>query len=181
MTANSDAGAPDRNGPGGAGPPEALRAPNGNISSSFQYAESPASRLLSRLDKVREFAPVRWYACCPSHEDKSPSLTITHTSDGRVLIYCMVGCDASEIVAAVGLGLRDLFEKPRTHHATSIPIRARFNPWDLLPLLRHEADVLVIASAMLARREALDDIDRRRVLQANPRIGRAVGAIRGCA
>jgi hypothetical protein len=91
----------------------------------------------------------------------------------------MTGCDASQIVAAVGLQLADLFEKPLTHHAAPVPSRSRFNPWDLLRLLRREADVLVIAASMLARGEVLDEVDRERLRHANERIGRAVEVIRG--
>lgn len=64
--------------------------------------------LLSRLDKVKPASNGKWYARCPAHDDKSPSLSIKDTGT-RTLIYCHAGCEASDILAAVGLGWRDLY------------------------------------------------------------------------
>jgi putative DNA primase/helicase len=55
-----------------------------------------------------------WEACCPSHHDITPSLSITPHHD-RILIYCHAGCDASSIVAALSLTFADLF----LHHTTN--------------------------------------------------------------
>jgi hypothetical protein len=71
-----------------------------------------AHRLLDRLEKVRSTGPGRWSACCPSHRDGTPSLSIREADDGRLLIHCFAGCDVGEIVAAVGLGLEQLFPTP---------------------------------------------------------------------
>jgi len=65
--------------------------------------------LLSRLDKVKSAGVNKWKACCPAHDDKSPSLAISETSDGTVLLRCWTGCTAKQIVTAMGLELRDLF------------------------------------------------------------------------
>ncbi|NWD66393.1 virulence-associated protein E [Pseudomonas gingeri] len=66
-------------------------------------------KVISCLDKVKPAGANKWKACCPAHNDKSPSLTITETSDGTVLLKCWTGCTAKEIVSAIGLELRDLF------------------------------------------------------------------------
>jgi hypothetical protein len=71
-----------------------------------------AHRLLDRLEKVRSTGPGRWSACCPSHRDGTPSLSIREADDGRLLIHCFAGCDVGEIVAAIGLGLEQLFPIP---------------------------------------------------------------------
>jgi putative DNA primase/helicase len=34
-----------------------------------------------------------WLACCPSHDDRSPSLKIIDTEDGGVAVHCFGGCD----------------------------------------------------------------------------------------
>ena len=39
--------------------------------------------LLSRLDMVKSAGNDRWYARCPAHQDKSPSLSIRDTEIGR--------------------------------------------------------------------------------------------------
>jgi len=70
---------------------------------------TPIDKLLPRLDKVRRGKPDRWRACCPAHDDHNPSLTITETSDGTLLLKCWAGCTAAEIVTTVGLTMKDLF------------------------------------------------------------------------
>ena len=69
----------------------------------------PVDKLLSRLDRVTERSDGQYLACCPAHEDKSPSLSIKEVDGGRVLVYCFAGCTAAEVCASVGLELRDLF------------------------------------------------------------------------
>jgi len=67
------------------------------------------SDLLNRLTKVRTYGEHRWMACCPAHDDKTPSLAVQELRDGRILIHCYAGCGASDVMAAIGLTLRDLF------------------------------------------------------------------------
>ncbi len=78
---------------------------------------TPADKLLPRLDKVRQVKVGQWVALCPGHPDKTPSLRISEAGDGKLLLKCWAGCSAAEIVASVGLELRDLFpegdNKPR--------------------------------------------------------------------
>lgn len=48
-------------------------------------------------------------ARCPSHDDQRASLSITKADDGKVLLKCHAGCDVTEIMAALGLSVSDLF------------------------------------------------------------------------
>jgi hypothetical protein len=64
--------------------------------------------LLAQLQKVKATGRGRWIACCPAHEDRTPSLTIAEGDDGRVLIHCFSGCDVGSVVGAVGMTLSDL-------------------------------------------------------------------------
>ena len=48
-------------------------------------------------------------ALCPSHDDKSPSLSVAETTDGKVLLHCFVGCSTSEVLRAINLEFKDLF------------------------------------------------------------------------
>lgn len=66
-------------------------------------------KVLNRLDKVKSAGVDKWKACCPAHDDKNPSLAISETSEGVVLLKCWAGCTTKEIVSAMGLELRDLF------------------------------------------------------------------------
>jgi len=76
--------------------------------------------LLSRLDRVKKTARADWVACCPAHDDRSPSLTISETADGRVLIHDFGGCSPAEVLAAVGLDFTDLFPE-RDHDDAGRP------------------------------------------------------------
>ncbi|MEE1923202.1 virulence-associated protein E [Pseudomonas sp. 148P] len=66
-------------------------------------------KVLNRLDKVKSAGADKWKSCCPAHDDKHPSLAISETSEGVVLLKCWAGCTTKEIVSAIGLELRDLF------------------------------------------------------------------------
>lgn len=66
-----------------------------------------ASELLCRLEAVRPHGR-GWSARCPSHADKSPSLSIREGERG-LLVHCFGGCTLEEICAALGLSQRDLF------------------------------------------------------------------------
>ena len=66
-------------------------------------------KVLNRLDKVKSAGANKWKACCPAHDDKHPTLAISETSQGIVLLKCWAGCSTKEIVSAIGLELRDLF------------------------------------------------------------------------
>jgi putative DNA primase/helicase len=55
-----------------------------------------------------------WEACCPAHDDTSPSLSITPGQD-KVLLHCFAGCTYDEIVTGLGLQPADL----SLHHPTT--------------------------------------------------------------
>ena len=58
---------------------------------------------LNALDKVRRKGPGKWMACCPCHQDKTPSLALKQEND-MVLIHCF-GCGATGIDVADALGI----------------------------------------------------------------------------
>ena len=64
---------------------------------------------LSLLNKVRRCRS-GWMACCPAHEDRSPSLSIKVIYD-RVLLHCFAGCSLIAICGALSIRPRDLFFK----------------------------------------------------------------------
>jgi len=47
---------------------------------------------------------------CPAHEDGKPSLSVTEGDDGRALIHCHAECPPEDVLAALGLSMRDLFD-----------------------------------------------------------------------
>jgi hypothetical protein len=42
-----------------------------------------------------------WTARCPAHEDRTPSLSIRDSDDGKVLVRCHAGCDQGRVIAAL--------------------------------------------------------------------------------
>ena len=40
-----------------------------------------------------------WSARCPAHDDRTPSLSLRETGDGKVLVRCHAGCDQDEVIA----------------------------------------------------------------------------------
>jgi putative DNA primase/helicase len=38
-----------------------------------------------------------WTAHCPAHEDRTPSLSIRDSDDGKVLVRCHAGCDQERV------------------------------------------------------------------------------------
>lgn len=64
--------------------------------------------ILERLRKVHKQGK-GWTACCPAHEDDTPSLSVGIGDDGRFLVCCQAGCRAVDVMRAIGLELRDLF------------------------------------------------------------------------
>jgi hypothetical protein len=65
-------------------------------------------RILERLQSVKECGN-GWAACCPAHDDRTPSLSIDEGDDGKVLVYCHAGCETTTVVATLGLRMADLF------------------------------------------------------------------------
>ena len=46
-------------------------------------------------------AGATWMACCPAHDDRSPSLSISSGKDGKVLVRCHAGCDQRDLIAVL--------------------------------------------------------------------------------
>ncbi len=99
---------------------------------------SAVARVIELLPGARQTGPGRWIARCPAHEDRSPSLSIREVDD-RVLLHDFGGCDTSAVLAALGLSLSDLFDKPLVSCAP--PVRSRIPAFDVLLALDHEFTV----------------------------------------
>lgn len=73
--------------------------------------------VLSRLDAVRSSGE-GFMARCPAHDDSNPSLSIAW-KDGCILIKCHAGCSTEDVVRAMGLTMRDLFDEDASSVALS--------------------------------------------------------------
>lgn len=133
---------------------------------------SRVDALLSRLDKVKG-RNGSWTACCPAHADRSPSLSVRETGDGRILLHCFGGCSVDAVLGAVGMDLTDLFPEKSTY---APPERTRFYASDLLRVIAFEATVVMVAAYDMAKGKKLSEPDMRRVELANQRIQSALEA-----
>lgn len=66
-------------------------------------------KIIEKLDGVKNIGSNRYKAKCPAHDDKDPSLVLTETSDGRILLHCFAGCPPINVLHAIGLEMTDLF------------------------------------------------------------------------
>lgn len=137
--------------------------------------------LLGHLERITSCGPDRWRAVCPAHESKhrTQSLAIRELPDGTLLVRCHAGCDIGQVVAAVGLELRDLF--PHDHAAPATPRQAqRSRHWhsirEAVQTLVHECLVVAIAADDVANSRPFTKEDADRVVQAAGRIRSAIEA-----
>lgn len=133
-----------------------MRIENGALAPT---ASACLQNVLSRLDKVKTAGSNKWKACCPAHNDRSPSLAITETSDGTVLLKCWAGCSAQLVVEAIGLELRHLF--PSSQRERSGPSKAAIN---------HERTIYLIGAEQLQKGELTGE-DLERFYLAKQRLG----------
>lgn len=131
--------------------------------------------LLSRLEKVKG-RNGSYTACCPAHDDKSPSLAIRE-QDGKVLLHCFGGCETGAIVAALGMEMTDLF--PPNAPTCKPQQRAKFFASDLLRVIAVEAQIVRIGAYDISHGKALSEADRKRLLLACSRIGEALESANG--
>lgn len=136
---------------------------------------SAAERLLSRLEGARATGKGKWIARCPAHDDTSPSLSIREADDGRLLVRCWAGCASAEIVAAVGLALRDLFPRALPG-ASPLPVRTRWDRADAWTCLQTEALIAAVAASDAARGLPLSPADAARCALAAERLADALSA-----
>jgi len=120
---------------------------------------SPIDGLLSKLDRVRETSPGKWRARCPSHEGKSLTLSIAEGDSGAALIYCFAGCGATEVLAAVGLQLSDLYPEDSLICSRWYDRTPRKDYAARLHQLAHSVSVVQVAAEHIVQGKALSGED----------------------
>ena len=167
-------------------------------SDSIAHGVSPKQRgrsmsatdLVSRLHGVKDTGANKWIACCPAHDDKRPSLSITEQPDGRVLIHCFGGCGAEDVLVAVGLDWSAVMpESVETFARESVQTGRRryssrthppFNAHDVLRCLATEVTIVKLVASDLQRGAVLSEVDRERLGVAVSRILAAETLTNGC-
>lgn len=128
--------------------------------------------ILPRLEKVRQTGRGNWIACCPAHEDRSPSLTLHEAQDGRILVRCHAGCNFEEIVNAVGFGYEPWFP-PKQEGDFKPAIKRGFPAADVLEAVQFETQLVAVAASNVANGITLTVEDKERLMTAYHRISEA--------
>lgn len=136
----------------------------------------PLDNLLSRLDKVKPQGRGH-LARCPAHQDKSPSLSIKEADDGRVLVHCFAGCSVADVLAAVGLELRDLFPDSGLSSGQKKSLVNAKQRRMYLDLLRRERTAVEIGSNRMAQGEVLSPENQERYQLAVSRVKKLEGLL----
>ena len=127
--------------------------------------------LLSCLDGVRETGHGKHVARCPAHDDNSPSLAIKDCGDGRVLLHCFAGCEAEDVLNAIGLTFSDVMpERIGVNHSYR---PQSFDARQVLTTLDHESLVVAIIGADFLEHKEIDEPTWSRLAQGVQRINSA--------
>lgn len=70
-------------------------------------------QLAQQCDKVKWQGKDSFKACCPSHDDRNPSMTVTEAPDGTILVHCFSGCEQMAVLEALGMLERNPLPNPR--------------------------------------------------------------------
>ena len=126
------------------------------------------NEIISKFERVYKSGSDQWQCLCPVHDDKSPSVGIKYTKDGRILIHCFSGCPTNEILDAVGIRFDDLF--PDKLENEYKPIKRAFNPYAVLTSLSNEILLCTLAAMDLSKGKILNETDKQRLILAYSRI-----------
>lgn len=135
-----------------------------------------ADSLLSLLDGVKRTGQGKWLAKCPSHEDRTASLSIRELDDGRILIHCFAGCGVHEVVGSISLRIDDLFPPREDGKHFTKGERRPFPAADILRAIAFESTLVLIAAADLLAGQPFNETDRARLALAVSRIQAALTA-----
>ncbi|MCP4284779.1 MAG: hypothetical protein GY792_10060 [Gammaproteobacteria bacterium] len=83
-----------------------------------RYNAIDAETIAGGLRKAKRVSPGKYVACCPSHDDKTPSFSIQDAPNGKILVHCYAGCSQDSVLDALrNLGL---WYRPSRHHTKRI-------------------------------------------------------------
>jgi K+-transporting ATPase c subunit len=120
----------------------------------------PIDLFLSTLDKVKAQGK-GWIACCPAHNDRTPSLSISEAEDGTVLFRCFAGCKPADVVSGARLEWSSLFPgklslADRLEHERKSLAAARAKAELLLELAEANASTLDDDDLLIAAKAKAD-------------------------
>lgn len=132
--------------------------------------------ILPLLSKLKKKGAGKWLACCPCHNDKSPSLAITDLS-GVILIHCF-GCGASgvDVCEALNVDISELFparEKYNDENSESIG-RKYFDPNLILDAISRELMLALVVLNSMAKDDKIAAKVKERLCLSISRIESAI-------
>lgn len=138
--------------------------------------------IIARLDGARCTSRARdsWVAKCPSHQDRSPSLSVAPGENGGFVLHCFAGCSIESVIGAIGLTLSDLMGEPPTQYTEkSVMSRGERIPLaDILRCMATNTTVVTLAALRLANGHKIDEAGRARLLEINGEMQRAMEYVR---
>jgi hypothetical protein len=138
-----------------------------------------ADRVTSTLQKVRRTGPGRWVACCPSHKDRTASLSVRELDNGTLLLHCFAGCSVDAVVTAMGLRMEDLFPPRESTPGTGRqPERKPFSARELLDAMSSEMRVIWVLLADMEAGKQPGPKDRQRAGIARERCAALIEELR---
>lgn len=128
---------------------------------------SASRRIHAVLDSYgKNPSPIRngkFQACCPAHDDRSPSLSVGELPTGVVLIHCHAGCSTDSVMEAMNLRLGDLYpDGPKGEWGPLWWASNRKEREAKETTAREDAVILEICHAMRKRGEKLSTADKER-------------------
>lgn len=132
------------------------------------------SNFLNKLNKVQGRGRDSWVACCPSHDDKNPSLKVDIKND-KILIKCWSGCSTEDILGSVGMDFDDIFPDKAIYHRSSGD-RPTLSSSDALRIIKYEAMIIYMMGVDLRAKKIPNEEDHNRFVLAVGRVKDAMDA-----
>jgi hypothetical protein len=131
-------------------------------------------KLLNGLNKVKRTSNSSWMACCPSHADRSPSLSIKDTGDGKLILKCFAGCETIDVLGALGLDWDDVMppKQPVERIQTVKPMKHTIYATDALRVVKTESMIITMAAMDITKGRKITDAELSRVKLAMERINK---------
>jgi hypothetical protein len=120
---------------------------------------------------VKPDGAAQWWAKCPTHADRDPSLHIKTGDCDQIVFHCFAACTFLEVLGALGLEPTDLYPDKSSHSKGQRPRR---NLGAVLRAIRFDAIFVSVAASQLAKGEPLSSDDRAKLMEAAGRIAKAV-------
>jgi len=139
-------------------------------------------KFLHLLDKVKPTGDDSWIACCPCHDDKTPSMSIKETLNDSgepcLLMHCF-SCHATGVDVAEALGFKaaDLFPEKLNHDHTKKQKRKYFPAKTVFECLARDALLVEICAREMQKGFTLNELTIDMLFDSRKRIHHALSYI----